>query len=192
MQPEHIIFEFYFCILKAKAMKLDTVSKLTLIGVYAMQNTIAATMARDDLDRSKASPETLADVFGQAAAKDLAGFAARNQITWLLSNIARDSHDAKEVQKHLAKTAAHGLSMTGVDIRKAYDDFLTDMIGALKNPSPLKNAQAADHFGIGAPELATIKTALEQAGFGFEGNTIASLPAPPPAQAYRQNRALRA
>ena len=172
-------------------MKLDTVSKLTLIGVYAMQNTIAATMAQDDLDREKTTPATLTDVFGAAAVKDLSGFAARNQLAWFLSNLARDSHDPKEVQKHLAKTAAHCVALTGVDIRKTYDDFITDMIGALKNPSPLKNAQTVDHFGFNAAELATVKTALEEAGFGFQGNTITSLPAPP-AQAFRTKQALRA
>lgn len=172
-------------------MKLDTVSKLTLIGVYAMQNTIAATMANDDFDGKKPKPETLAEVFGEAAAKDIAGFAARNQLAWLLANIARDSHDAKAVQKHLLKTSAHCVELTGVDIRKTFSDFVSDMIGALKNPSPLKNAQTYDHFGINEAELGTIRTALEEAGFGFNGNTIQSLPAPPP-QHFRRKQALRA
>jgi hypothetical protein len=172
-------------------VKLDTVSKLTLIGVYAMQNTIAATMANDDFDGKKTKSETLAEVFGEAAAKDLAGFAGRNQLVWLLANIARDSHDAKAVQKHLLKTSAHCVELTGVDIRKTFDSFVTDMVGALKNPTPLKNAQTYDHFGINDAELGTIRAALEEAGFGFSGNTIQSLPAPP-AHHFRQKKALRA
>lgn len=160
-------------------MKLDTLSKLTLISVFAMQNMIASSMASADLEDKKSTPEKLAEVFGEAAAKDLEGFGQRNKLTWLLANLARDSHDAKEVSRHLNKTAAHGVTLAGVDIRKTFDDFITDMIGALKNPSPLKNAQTVDHFGVGAAELASIRTALEGAGFGFNGNTIQTLPAAP-------------
>jgi hypothetical protein len=172
-------------------MKLDTVSKLTLIGVYAMQNTIAATMANDDVDQKKTSPDTLADIFGAAAAKDLPAFAGRNQIAWMLANIARDSANPVEVSRHLLKTAAHGVNLVGVDIRQTFDDFVSDMISALKNPSPLKNAQTADHFGVSPAEFAVIKSSLETAGFAFTGNTITALPTVQP-QGQRYKQALRA
>ena len=172
-------------------MKLDTLSKLTLISVFAMQNMIAASMAREDLDDKKLAPEKLAGVFGEAAAKDLEGFGQRNKLTWLLASLVRDSNNPQEVAKNLNKTAAHGVSLAGVDIRKTFDDFITDMIGAMKNPSPLKNAQTSDQFGISAAELATIRTALEGAGFCFNGNLIQSLPAAP-APSTRQQRTLTA
>lgn len=172
-------------------MKLDTLSKLTLISAFAMQNMIAASMAREDLEDKKAIPEKLAEVFGEAAAKDLEGFGARNKLTWLLANLALESHDPKQVAKHLNKTAAHGVALTGVDIRRTFDDFISDMIGALKNPSPLKNAQTSDQFGISPAELSTIRTALEEAGFSFNGNTIQSLPASP-APSTRHQQTLKA